>query len=93
MCGTGIQIQRYHFLILSESIKSTEKCNFTGYLGTGASLVQNQTLIEENVIDGVTVVMVINPLKPELNPSAQRCLTRFLLGIFLLEPSISLIYA
>jgi hypothetical protein len=25
-----------------------------------------------------------NPLKPELNPSAQRCLTRFLLGILLL---------
>jgi hypothetical protein len=32
----------------------------------------------------------INPLKPELNPSAQRCLTRFLLGILLLEPCISL---
>jgi hypothetical protein len=35
----------------------------------------------------------INPLTPELNPSAQRCLTRFLLGILLLEPWISLIYA
>jgi hypothetical protein len=33
------------------------------------------------------------PLTPELNPSAQRCLTRFLLGILLLEPCISLIYA
>jgi hypothetical protein len=32
-----------------------------------------------------------NPLTPELNPSAQRCLTRFLLGILLLEPCISLI--
>jgi hypothetical protein len=30
----------------------------------------------------------LNPLKPELNPSAQRCLTRFLLGILLLEPCI-----
>jgi hypothetical protein len=30
----------------------------------------------------------INPLTPELNPSAQRCLTRFLLGILLLEPCI-----
>jgi hypothetical protein len=29
-----------------------------------------------------------NPLTPELNPSAQRCLTRFLLGILLLKPSI-----
>jgi hypothetical protein len=28
----------------------------------------------------------INPLTPELNPSSQRCLTRFLLGILLLEP-------
>jgi hypothetical protein len=34
----------------------------------------------------------INPLTPELNHSAQRCLTRFLLGILLLEPCISLIY-
>jgi hypothetical protein len=29
-----------------------------------------------------------NPLTPELNTSAQRCLTRFLLGILLLEPCI-----
>jgi hypothetical protein len=35
----------------------------------------------------------VNPLTPELNPSVQRCLTRFLLGILLLEPCISLIYA
>jgi hypothetical protein len=35
----------------------------------------------------------VNTLTPELNPSAQRCLTRFLLGILLLEPCISLIYA
>jgi hypothetical protein len=34
----------------------------------------------------------INPLKPELNSSVQRCLTRFLLRIFF-EPCISLIYA
>jgi hypothetical protein len=30
------------------------------------------------------------PLTPKLNPSAQRCLTIFLLGILLLEPSISI---
>jgi hypothetical protein len=30
----------------------------------------------------------INPLRPELNPSAQRCLTKLLLGILLLEPCI-----
>jgi hypothetical protein len=34
-----------------------------------------------------------NPLTPELNPSAQRFLTRFLMGILLLEPCISLTYA
>jgi hypothetical protein len=34
-----------------------------------------------------------NPLTPELNPSAQRCLTRFVIGILLLEPCILLIYA
>jgi hypothetical protein len=36
---------------------------------------------------------LINPLTPELNLSAQRCLTRFLVGILRLEPCISLIYA
>jgi hypothetical protein len=35
----------------------------------------------------------INPLTPELKPSTQRCLTKFLLGILLLEPCVSLIYA
>jgi hypothetical protein len=35
---------------------------------------------------------VVNALTPELNPSTQRCLTKFLLGILLLEPCISLIY-
>jgi hypothetical protein len=34
----------------------------------------------------------VKPLTPDLNPSAQRCLTRFLLGILLLGPRISLIY-
>jgi hypothetical protein len=34
-----------------------------------------------------------NPLTPELNSSAQRCLTKYLLGIFLLDPCISLTYA
>jgi hypothetical protein len=33
-----------------------------------------------------------NPLTPELNPSAQRCLMRVLLAIFLLELCISLMY-
>jgi hypothetical protein len=35
----------------------------------------------------------INSLTPELNPSAQRCLTRFFTGVLVLEPCISLIYA
>jgi hypothetical protein len=39
------------------------------------------------------VVKMVNPLTPELNPPAQRCLTRFLLDILLLEPCISLMYA
>jgi hypothetical protein len=37
--------------------------------------------------------LTFNILTPELNPSTQRCLTRILLGILLLEPCISLIYA
>jgi hypothetical protein len=35
----------------------------------------------------------VNPLTPELSPSAQRCLTRFFIVILLLEPCILLIYA
>jgi hypothetical protein len=35
----------------------------------------------------------ISRLTPELNPSAQRCLTRFFTGILLIEMCISLIYA
>jgi hypothetical protein len=38
-------------------------------------------------------VFHINPLTPELNPSAERCLTKILLGILFLKPCISLIYA
>jgi hypothetical protein len=37
--------------------------------------------------------MHITSLTPEINPSAQSYLTRFLLEIFLLEPCISLIHA
>jgi hypothetical protein len=37
--------------------------------------------------------MPLGLLTLELNPSAQRCLMRFLQGILLLEPCISLIYA
>jgi hypothetical protein len=42
---------------------------------------------------GGWVTKKTNPLTPELSPSAQRCLTRFLLEILLLEPWISLICA
>jgi hypothetical protein len=45
-----------------------------------------------NISTTQIVPLVLNPLTPELNPSSQRCLTRFLLGIFLLEQCISLIY-
>jgi hypothetical protein len=38
-------------------------------------------------------IFTLNPSTQKLNPSAQRCLTRFLLGILFLEPCISLIYA
>jgi hypothetical protein len=37
--------------------------------------------------------IIINPLTPELNPSAQSCLMIFFTGNLLLEPYISLIYA
>jgi hypothetical protein len=37
---------------------------------------------------GKIILKWINPSMPELNPSAQCCLTRFLMGILLLEPCI-----
>jgi hypothetical protein len=45
------------------------------------------------VMGSLAILDDINPLISELNPSEQRCLTRFLLGILLLAPYISLIYA
>jgi hypothetical protein len=47
-----------------------------------------------NRLHSLYVIIIIkqrgssNPLMPELNLSAQRCLTKFLLGILLLEPCI-----
>jgi hypothetical protein len=38
-------------------------------------------------------IILLKPLTPELNPSAQRCLTRFFTGDVFLEQCISLIYA
>jgi hypothetical protein len=49
--------------------------------------------IEPRLFGRPTHSLAINPLTSELNPLAQRCLTRFLLGILFLEPCISLIYA
>jgi hypothetical protein len=46
-----------------------------------------------NCVFRLLPLSLLNPLTPELNPSAQRCLTWFLVGILLLEPCISLIYA
>jgi hypothetical protein len=48
---------------------------------------------QDNFICRLNLYRFVNPLTPELNPSAQRCLTRFLLRILLLELCISLIYA
>jgi hypothetical protein len=39
------------------------------------------------------IYVYLNPLTPELNPSAQPRLTRFLMGILLLEQCVSLTYA
>jgi hypothetical protein len=37
-------------------------------------------------MEAISFVFTINPLTTELNLSAQRCLTRFFLGILLLGP-------
>jgi hypothetical protein len=54
----------------------------------------NKTLnAKKYMLSNLNFCHLLNPLTPELNPSAQRCLTRFLLRILLLEPYILLIYA
>jgi hypothetical protein len=35
-----------------------------------------------HLLTDVSKTLTINPLTPELNPSAQRCLTRFITGDF-----------
>jgi hypothetical protein len=50
-------------------------------------------LPEQSSLASPSHASYFNPLTPELNPSTQRCLTTFLLGILLLEPCISLTYA
>jgi hypothetical protein len=53
-----------------------------------------KVLVHGRMVETCAMVMlrqVLNPLTPKLNPSAQRCLTRFFLpGIFLLKSCISL---
>jgi hypothetical protein len=60
-----------------------------------ALMMKLKTLYSERfLLECVQCESAINPLTKELNPSAQRCLTRFIFtGILLLEPYISLIYA
>jgi hypothetical protein len=55
------------------------------YLGTRTNNLQHSICVVWH--------QMISHLTPELNPSAQRYLTRFLQGTFLLEPCISLTYA
>jgi hypothetical protein len=53
----------------------------TGYKAGRKSRRMQGKAAEVSVIHAFDYV---NPLTPELNPSTQRCLTRFLLGILLL---------
>jgi hypothetical protein len=56
------------------------------------NLVTPYMRLEWNNLMLITEIRNINPLTPELNPSAQSCLTSFsLLGILLLDPYISII--
>jgi hypothetical protein len=48
------------------------------------------TTVKVTVYSQPKAMGYINALKPELNPFAQRYLTRFFIGILLLEPCISL---
>jgi hypothetical protein len=60
---------------------------------TTSGIKTSVELLEKSVLTTSADVISINRLTPELKPSAQRFLTRILLGILLLEPSSSLIYA
>jgi hypothetical protein len=72
------------FSYLTVMLEASKLCEIWGFHGTREYLLPEGS--EAFIYD-------INPLTPKLNPSAQRCLTRFLLVILLLEPCISLMYA
>jgi hypothetical protein len=52
-----------------------------------------QLFARHKPVQNAKFTAVFNSSTPELNPSAQSCLTRVLLGVLLLEPRISLMHA
>jgi CDP-diglyceride synthetase len=78
------------FSIFHSFVRFGKKKSDTGDGGSAKILEWLRVFVK---ISAVLAHTLLNPLTPELNPSAQRCPTRFFLGILLLEPYISLIYA
>jgi hypothetical protein len=88
-------VQQQLYMVIPAALKVV---NF-GLL-SGQTLVQSQDVDKSSYRSPVSEYLdmpcdslIVNSLTPELNLSAQRCLTRFLLRILLLAPCISLIYA
>jgi hypothetical protein len=67
--------------------------NQTWQILSGTTSTRFVTIIHSKTGQVLNGTVSIKPLTPELNRSPQRCLTRFLPGILLLEQYISLTYA
>jgi hypothetical protein len=89
-----IYIYIYIYIYGTEVSKPHSLCCCVGIHNMGRTALAVESVYLYVIIYKRLNQEYINPLTPELYPSAQRCLTRFfLLGILLLEPCISLIYA
>jgi hypothetical protein len=88
--STGKGLQKYWQgtgEVLARDCRSTGKGLPKYWQGTGKVLARDWR--RTDIPNGIyQFTGVISPLTPELNPSSQRYLTRFLLGNLLLEPCI-----
>jgi hypothetical protein len=87
-CQKSIYLSLNNLIIFYYIVLNSFFTNCSTYSGISTVI---RKLLNSETFDLCSWLSVINPLAPELNPSAQRCLTIFLLGILLLESFISLI--
>jgi hypothetical protein len=71
----------FHINFVQSKMFITKAADGTRKPAKSNLLSRDRILSLPTITDTCDTPQAINPLTPELNPSAQRCLTRFLLGI------------